>query len=254
MVLQVTLPVEEAVRRVPAVLAVRSTTSRGSADVSVTLDWGTDMNLAAVQVNEAISQIPPMLPAGTRLFTKRMDPTVFPIIAYSVTSEIRSPTELYDIAQYQLRPILSAVNGVARVQVQGGAREEYRVNVDPARLQAYGLTLTDVAGALNAENVISAVGRLEDHYKLYLAVSDTRFTTVDQIRQTVLTSGADGLVRLEDVATVTDSTVPSGSGSQQTDGTPRLSTSSSSRAATASGYRKMSKHGSPITAGNCPKT
>jgi len=208
MMLQVTLPVEEAVRRVPGVLNVRSTTSRGSADVSVSFDWGTDMNLAAVQVNEAATQILPALPAGTRLRTKRMDPTVFPIIAYSLTSDTRSLTSLYDLAQYQLRPLLSSVNGVARVQVQGGAREEYRVTVDPARLQAYRLTPSDVARALRAENVITAVGRLEDHYKLYLVVSDTRFRGLDEIRHTVLKSGADGLVRLEDVATVSDSTVP----------------------------------------------
>jgi CzcA family heavy metal efflux pump len=208
MVLQVTLPVEEAVRRVPGVVSVRSTTSRGSADVSVGFNWGTDMNLATVQVNEAVTQALPTLPAGTQLFTRRMDPTVFPVIAYSLTSSTRSLTELYDLGQYQLRPLLSSVAGVARVQVQGGAREEYRVNTDPARLQAYGLTIADVAKALGAENVITAVGRLEDHYKLYLAVSDTRLRTLDQIRQTVLRSGADGLVRLVDVAKVIDSTVP----------------------------------------------
>jgi CzcA family heavy metal efflux pump len=208
MVLQVTLPVEEAVRRVPGVVSVRSTASRGSADVSVSFDWGTDMSLAVVQVNEAVTQILPTLPAGTQLLTQRMDPTVFPIIAYSLTSTSRPLTELYDLAQYQLRPLLSSVDGVARVQVQGGAREEYRVSANPARLQAYGLTIADVARALGAENVITAVGRLEDHYKLYLAVADTRFRTPEEIRQTVLRSGADGLVRLEDVASVADSSVP----------------------------------------------
>jgi CzcA family heavy metal efflux pump len=208
MMLQVTRPVEETVRRVPGVLDLRSTTSRGAADVSVTFAWGTDMNLATVQVNEAVAQILPSLPAGTRLRTKRMDPTVFPIIAYSLTSATRSLTDLYDLAQYQLRPLLSSVTGVARVQVQGGAQEEYRVTVDPARLQAYRLSLSDVAHALQAENVITAVGRLEDHYKLYLVVSDTRFHGLDEIRHTVLKSGTDGLVRLEDVATVADSVVP----------------------------------------------
>jgi CzcA family heavy metal efflux pump len=208
MMLQVTRPMEEAVRRVPGTLDVRSTTSRGSADVSVTFGWGTDMNLAALQVNEAVTQVLPLLPAGTSVGTKRMDPTVFPIIAYSLTSGTRSLTSLYDLAQYQLRPLLSSVAGVARVQVQGGAQEEYRVTVDPARLQAYRLTLPDVSQALQAENVITAVGRLEDHYKLYLVVSDTRFHGLDEIRHTVLKSGSDGLVRLEDVATVSDGTVP----------------------------------------------
>jgi CzcA family heavy metal efflux pump len=208
MTLQVTMPVEEAIRRVPGVKSVRSTTSRGTADVSVNFDWGTNMAAAALQVNAAVSQIMPTLPAGTRLETRRMDPTVFPIIAYSLTSDTLSLTRLRDLAQYEIRPLLSAVDGVARVQVVGGAREEYQVMVDPARLQAYGLSMDDVSHALSASNVITAVGRLEDHYKLYLAIADTRFRNAEQIGKTVLKTGTNGLIRLEDVANVRRSVVP----------------------------------------------
>jgi CzcA family heavy metal efflux pump len=208
MALQVTVPVEAAVRRVPGVRDVRSTTSRGSADVSISFDWGTNMATATSQITGAISQILPTLPNGTTLRVKRMDPTVFPILAYSLTSDSESLTQLYDLARYRLRPLLSSINGVARIQVVGGAQEEYHVTVDPARLEAYGLALSDVTAALSAANVVTAVGRLEDHYKLYLAVSDTRLQSLEQIGRTVLRSGANGLVRLSDVATVTDSTVP----------------------------------------------
>ncbi len=208
MMLSVTQPVEVAVRRVPGVRDVRSTTSRGSADVSVSFDWGTNMGLATSQVNEAIAQILPNLPPGTQTVTKRMDPTVFPILAYSLTSATQSQTALYDLAQYQLRPLLSSVNGVARVQVIGGAREEYQVTADPARLMAYGLTLGDVAQALSAANVVTAVGRLEDHYKLYLEIADTRLRNIRQIGDTIIKSGSNGIVRLDDVAVVSDGVVP----------------------------------------------
>lgn len=137
-----------------------------------------------------------------------MDATVFPIIAYSLTSPAQSLIQLNDLAQYQLRPLLSSVPGVSRVQVLGGAVEEYRVTVDPSQLPAYGMTLDDVAKALSAENVLSAVGRLEDLYKLALVVSDTRFKNLDEIRQTVLRSGPNGVVLLEDVAIVEPATVP----------------------------------------------
>ncbi|WP_084503423.1 efflux RND transporter permease subunit [Desulfatirhabdium butyrativorans] len=208
MALQVTRPVEEAVRRVPGLVDVRSTTSRGSAEISINMNWGADMAAATLQVNAAVTQVLPRLPKDTAFVTRRMDPTVFPIIAYSLTSSKFSPVELRDLAQYQLRPLLSGVAGVSQVDVSGGAREEYRITVDPARLQAYGLALNDVAGALGAANVIMAVGKLEDHYKLYLVVSDTRFETLEQIRQTILKSGVNGVVRLEDVATVDTATVP----------------------------------------------
>ncbi|MDE2082720.1 MAG: efflux RND transporter permease subunit [Burkholderiales bacterium] len=208
MMLSVTQPVEEAVRRVPGVRDVRSTTSRGSAEVSVSFDWGIDMGLATSQVNEAVNQILPGLPAGTQAITRRMDPTVFPILAYSLTSDTVSQTALHDLATYQLRPLLSSINGVARIGITGGAVEEFQVTVDPARLTAYGLTLADVAQALTAANVVTAVGKLEDHYKLYLTIADTRLANLAQIGQTIVKSGGNGVVRLDDVARVSDGVVP----------------------------------------------
>ena len=208
MEIQVTMPAEEAIRRVPGVRNVRSTTSRGSAEMSVNFDWGSDMPLAAAQISQAAAQLLPQLPTGTRMSVKRMDPTVFPILAYSLTSDTLPLTQLYDLGQYQLRPLLSGVEGVARIQVVGGAQEEFQVMVNPARLQAYGLAMSDVSRVLAAANVVTAVGRLEDHYKLYLGIADTRLKSIEDIRQTVLKSGSNGFIRLEDVADVRRSTVP----------------------------------------------
>ena len=208
MAIEVTWPVEEAVRAVPGVRNVRSITSRGSAEISINFDWGVNMVAAALQVESAISQVSSGLPQGTTFQVRRMDPTVMPVLAYSITSDIHSLVELQDIALYQLRPLLSTVKGVAKVGVQGGAREEYQVVVDPARLVSFGLSLSDVAKAVSGANVITAVGKIEDHYKLYLTISDTRFHDLNQIRETILRSGGNGLVRLDDIATVSRGTVP----------------------------------------------
>lgn len=208
MELQVTRPVEESVRSVPGVDSVRSTSSRGSAEISVNFRWGADMIAAMLQVESAVSRVLPNLPGGTTFGVQRMDPTVFPVLAYSLTSKNKSMVELQDLARFRIVPLLTGVSGTSRVQVIGGDREEFRVTVDPARLQSYGLTLGDVAQTLSAANVITAVGRLEDHYKLYLAMSDTRLTTLDEIRQTVLKSGPNGIVRLDEIASVQRGTVP----------------------------------------------
>ncbi len=202
MALQVTTPVEAAIRGVPGVQNVRSTTSRGSADVEARFAWGTDMPAAALQVNAAVAQILPVLPVGTTLETHRMTPTTYPIIAYSLVSDTVSLARLRDIAEYQIRPLLLGIDGVARVRVQGGAVAEYQVIADPARLQAVGMSMDDVARALSAANVLAAVGRLEDHYKLYLVVSDNRFRRLAHIGDTVLRSDARGVVRVKDIARV----------------------------------------------------
>jgi multidrug efflux pump subunit AcrB len=208
MMVEVTFPIEQAVRAVPGVLSLRSTTSRGSAEISINFDWGEDMVAAMLEVQSAINEVSSSLPPGTTFNVRRMDPTVFPVLAYSLTSDTHSLVELRDIALYQLRPLLSTIDGVAKIEVLGGDQREYRVNVNPARLDSYGLSLSDVAKALSAANVIEAVGRMEDHYKLYLAVSDTRLLSLDQIRATILRSGPAGLVRLEDIATVSEGTAP----------------------------------------------
>ena len=208
MTTEVTMPVEEAVRSVPGLRSLRSNSSRGSSEISINFDWGQDMISAMLQVESAVNQTLSTLPAGTKFEVRRMDPTVFPTIAYTLTSEKQSLTTLRDIAYYQLRPLLSTVTGVAQVAVIGGTVAEYQVIVDPARLQAHGLALADVAKALSSANTVSAVGQLEDNYKLYLALSDSRFKSIDQIGETVLLKGPAGLLRVEDVGHVELSTVP----------------------------------------------
>lgn len=208
MVIAVTLPAEQAVRSVPGVTSVRSTTSRGAAELSINFAWGSNIAVGFQLVESAINQALSQMPAGTVYSARRMDPTVFPVAAYSLTSKSLSLVDQRDIAQYQLVPLLSAVEGVANVTVLGGELAEYRIDVDPMQLASYGLTFDDVVGAVSAANVMRAVGRLEDQYKLYLMLSDTRLKTIDEIKATVLRSGANGLVMLEDIATVYASTEP----------------------------------------------
>jgi CzcA family heavy metal efflux pump len=208
MVIAVTRQVEDAVRSVPGVVNLRSTTSRGSAELSLNFGWGDDMVAAMLQVESVVNQMLPELPTGTRFTVRRMDPTVFPVAAYSLTSDVQSLVALRDLAQYQLVPLLSSINGVARVTTLGGEVAEYRVEVDPEKLDAYNLTFGEVAAALSATNVLQAVGRMEDHYKLYLLMSDTRIRSLKTIEDSVLRSGTGGLVRLEDIARIYPATVP----------------------------------------------
>ena len=204
----VTRPIEQAIRRVPGVTDVRSTTSRGSAEISVSFAWGTDMASATLQVNAATAQIAPQLPAGTQVGTRRMDPTVFPIIAYSLTSKTVSLATLRSVADYQVSPQLAGIAGVARAEAIGGEVQEFHAVVDPARLQALGLAPDDVAKALAASNVIAAAGKLEDRYKLLLVLADASLKSADDVGQVVVAHGATGVVRLRDVATVQHASVP----------------------------------------------
>ncbi len=205
MAIQVTRPVEQALRSVPGVIQIRSTTSRGSAEASANFDWGHDMISALLQVQAALNAITPDLPQGTRFETHRMDPTVFPVLALAVSSPNRDPTSLRAFADQKLRPLISAVPGVASVEVLGGRRAEYQVEVDPARLQALGLSVEDVAKAVSANNAVVAVGRFEDRHRLYLTIEDDRIRDARDLGGVIVKTGAAagaGAVPLRDVATI----------------------------------------------------
>lgn len=208
MAVEVTQPLEQALRAVPEAQAIRSTTTRGSTDLSLIFDWNTDMVTALLQVQAAINQALPDLPAGTRFLARRMDPTVFPMLGFALTSTGSDLIALRDFAYYRLRPLLSAVLGVAEVEVLGGRQAEFQVLVDPARLHAVDLTQADVVQALSGANVLSAVGKLEDQYHLYLTLSDTRLHDEADIEHTILRSGANGVVELEDIARVEKAELP----------------------------------------------
>ena len=208
MVLEATVPVEEAVRSVPGVLNVRSTTTRGSTDISINFVWNIDMVSAMLQVDAAVNQIRTKLPATLNFTVRRMEPTVFPVLGYSLTASKQSAVALRDIADFQVRPLLSTIPGVAKIEVLGGATAEYQVLINSGKLRAFNLTLDEVAKTLAASNVLQALGRLEEHYKLYLLLADQQLKNTQDIGLTVLRHDAKGLVMLKDVATINKTIAP----------------------------------------------
>ena len=204
----ITRPVEQAVRAIPGVQNLRSTTSRGSAELSVNFTWGSNMDLALQRVEAALTRTQATLPAGVVFDVRRMDPTVFPVAAYSLTSATATPVELRRFADRTLSPALSTINGVARVNAQGGAAGEYRIETDPAKLWALGLSPGDVATAISGANVLAASGRIEDQGKLLLALTDSRLTDPRQIEDVVVKTAGGVVVRVRDVAQVKAAPAP----------------------------------------------
>ena len=204
----ITRPVEQAVRAIPGVQNLRSTTSRGSAELSVNFTWGSNMDLALQRVEAALTRTQATLPAGVVFDVRRMDPTVFPVAAYSLTSANATPVELRRFADRTLSPALSTINGVARVTAQGGAAGEYRIETDPAKLWALGLSPGDVATAISGANVLAASGRIEDQGKLLLALTDSRLTDPRQIEDVVVKTAGGVVVRVRDVAQVKAAPAP----------------------------------------------
>ena len=209
-VVQVTRPMEEALRGVPGVEHIRSTTSRGSADIALTFAWGQDMAQAVLQTQAALNAATPDLPAGVRVEVRRSDPTIFPVLGLALSSAARDPVSLRAIADLQLRPLLASIPGVASVDVLGGGQGEYQVSIDPVRLQALGLSADDVAKAIAASNTVVSVGKLEDRHRLYQTLVDSRLATPEDLAAVVVKAGANGVgvVTLGQVAGIRAAAAP----------------------------------------------
>lgn len=208
----ITRPVEISLRAIPGAKSVRSTTSRGSAEVAVDFAWGQDMVAATLQTQAALATMLPDLPPGSKFDVRRSDPTIFPVLGVALTSESLSPADLRQIAELQLLPDLISVDGVAGVDILGSSPREFAVSIDPARLSAMGLSLADVTGSLSAQNTITGVGRMSDYHQLYLALVDDRITGIEDLRDTPIAipgQSGGGVVRLGDIATVESGLEPS---------------------------------------------
>ncbi len=196
----ITRPIEEAVSVVPGVTRVRSRTIRGGSEINITFSQSTDMIYALQQVQARVNQITPNLPSGLAFEVERLTPSLFPVLSYNL--EGGDPATLYDIARYQIAPLLSRVPGVGRVNVQGSDVREIEVIADPSRLSALRLTYEDLASAIKQSTTVAAVGRLPQNYRQYLIVTAQEAHSVEDIGNLVVGHG----LRVRDVAVVRSGT------------------------------------------------
>ncbi|HXL09806.1 MAG TPA: efflux RND transporter permease subunit [Gemmatimonadales bacterium] len=195
-VFSITRPLEEAVSIVPGVTRVQSHSIRGASEVAVTFTSRTDMAYALQLVRARVSQIQAMLPPDLDIDIERLTPSLFPIISYNL--EGGDPATLYDLARYEIKPLISRVPGVGRVDVQGTDVREIEVIAEPLRLAALGLTYVDLADAIRRAVTVQAVGRVAQDYRQYLIVTDQEAHGPEDIGSVVIANG----LRVRDVASV----------------------------------------------------
>jgi CzcA family heavy metal efflux pump len=202
MMATITRPIEEAMKEIPGAIAVRSATKRGSAQINVFFNWRVDMVQAELYVLGRLSEIRGDLPATASTEVSRLTFSAFPIVGISLTSPRRDLMELWERANYELKPRFLQVPGVARVELTGGHAPEYHVIVDPLKLQAAQLSLPDVSDALTKNNLVTSAGLIEENYHLYLTLVDGRVHSPADIEQTIIRFNDGHPVRIRDVARV----------------------------------------------------
>jgi CzcA family heavy metal efflux pump len=197
----VTRPLEEALMPVLGVRRVRSKTIRGAAEISVLFDADSDMIVALQLVQARLADARAELPREATVVAERVTPTSFPIYTLNVDGNV-PPTQLRDLALYQVRPALSRVPGVGPITVTAGDERELEVEVDPARAEAAGLTIDDIATRLGDANRFATAGRLDRAYRRYAIVLRGNADTAAQLGDFVVGGTDRAPVRLGDVARI----------------------------------------------------
>jgi CzcA family heavy metal efflux pump len=210
MQVMVTRPVEEAMASVPGLELVRSITSRGSAEVSLSFNWNVDMVQTLQYVNAALARVQPSLPPTARTTANRMTfAALMPILAYSLTSDSMTQTELWELANYTVKPQLNRVNGVSMVVLQGGAVPEFQIEPDPTKLLQAQVTVPGILDAVSKFNMIDSPGLIENNHELSITLVTGQAKDPVEIGNIVLRTTPGGIpIRIGDVAKVHPSVMP----------------------------------------------
>lgn len=197
----VTLPLEYAVNGSAGVRRVRSNSALGISIIFVEFELGTDIYRARQLVTEKLQQA--RLPAGIQPpVLGPISSTMGEIMLISIKSEKTSAMELRSLADWVVRPRLLGIAGVSQVMMIGGEVKQYQVLVDPAKLIDYGLSLAQVAEAVQAANVNAGGGFLERPNEESVIRGRGRIHSVEDLAESVITVRQNRPILVKDVATV----------------------------------------------------
>jgi CzcA family heavy metal efflux pump len=202
MMVTVTKPLENVIKQIPDLTMIRSTTSRGSCEISAFIDWKANVDLSQQRIESKINQVRNQLPADVQITIEKMNPSILPVMGYTLESHDKSPIELKLLANYTIKPFLSQVQGVSEVRIIGGKTKEYWLQLDARKMSALGLTPDSVNNALAQTNFIKSNGYLADYKFLYLAVTDATVHSTADLENIVVKNDGRRIIKLQDIAAV----------------------------------------------------
>lgn len=203
---QITRPVEQAVSTLPGLYSVSSSSELGSSFVRVTLNYGVDVDKAAVDVLQYVQRAYRQFPNDPNITPPvvfKFDPNAFPILIYGVTG-IDDPIKMRQLMVNEIAPFIESAGGVAQVNVSGGRDRAIIVDVDPQKLQAYGVSLAEISSRIRAENISQPAGIAEIGEKEYSIRSSGYFQSLEDARNMPIRARDGRQVLLREVADVRD--------------------------------------------------
>lgn len=206
----VSRPLEAAVSTVEGIETVQSQSQSGTSLVVMMFKNGTNLDQALLDVRESVDQVREMLPdEAQEPNILRFSPDSLPVIWIGLTGE--DAAELTELADNQVVPFFERQGGVATVSIEGSKEREIQIELDRANMQQYGVTAQGIIEALNNNNQSNSVGTVDKgNQDLQLRVTG-EFTSLDELKETIIPTEAGSTVTVEDVAEIKDDFKPSDS-------------------------------------------
>ena len=207
---QIARPIEQAVSTVRGMYIVTSTSTLGAVSVRVQFNYGVNVDQAAIDVMQAVQRAQGRFPSDPTISQPsifKFDPTSLPILVYGVSSDTMDLIHLRARLSNEISPMIEAAGGVASVNISGGQDRAIIVDVDPAKLQAHNVNLTDISKRLQQENVSLPAGVAKEGKSQFSLRSIGYFKSLDEIRRLPVSSKNGHLVSLQEVAEVRDASL-----------------------------------------------
>ena len=197
---QITEPLEESINGIAGIRTLTSTSADGRSSISVEFNLGVDMEAAANDVRDRVSRALRNLPLDADPpVVSKADADSDPIIMLSVQSNTRNLLDLSDIARYVIKERLQTIPGVSEIAIYGEKKYAMKINLDPAKLAAYGLSPADLKNALLRENIELPSGRIEGYQTELTIRTLGRLTTEDDFNNLIIKESDNTVVKVKDV-------------------------------------------------------
>ncbi|QBO58772.1 efflux RND transporter permease subunit [Chryseobacterium salivictor] len=202
MTVAVTRPLENAVKQIPDLHLLKSTTSRGSCEISAFMDWNANIDLSQQQIEAKINEIKNQLPPNINITVEKMNPAILPVMGYSLNASSISPIALKQLALYTIKPFLSQVDGVSDIRIIGGQDKEFWAILDQGKMTRLGLNPKDIETALNETNFIKSNGFSSDYNFLYLTLTNSQIRSLEDLQNVVLKNDGNRAIYFKDIAKI----------------------------------------------------
>jgi CzcA family heavy metal efflux pump len=166
------------------------------------MNWNANIDISLQRIESKIAEVRNNLPPDVQITVERMNPSILPVMQYSLESNSRSPIDLKLLAMYTIKPFLSQVEGVSEVHIIGGKTKEYWLVLNQQKMNSLGITPDMISTALINTNFIKSNGYLNDYRLMYLTVTDASVSSKEQLENMVLSNNSKRIVLLKDIADV----------------------------------------------------